>query len=551
MAKSAAAGSDNARTPSTRRFQEMVTRYYEESFARFPTWGSTAGRHEFDAAMGHIDPATLEVQHRLVEETLADIENLPLQDFRGSDLLDRRAILANLRQEHLETQLGRHRNNPQTYLHGAVDAIYDLFVRHATDLKPVAPAIVERMKQIPRYLGEAAENLNRPDPLWKELTLKAAPAVSGFFETLVAPLAAASGKPAATLRRLAQKAAAAITAYAAHVKSLRPAPRGSYALGEERFTLLMHERTGLACSPREAAAMGRRLAAELGEAMRAEARKFHPKKTAAEILEEAAAQWQPASGSLLEAYRTTTQKTRERFQEAGWIDFPKHDRLLVQPVPEFMRDQFPTAAYSSPGALDPDQTGIFWVNDLSLAAPSEERRRAEVSQHFGLELTCAHEAYPGHHLQFVTQHKIPSLARKMAGHAIYYEGWTLWCEQMTADLLGESVNPYLRLIQLNDALWRAWRIVIDVGLHTSELDYDSACDILMREVGFTKARAQGDVNWYTAAPTVPMSYLLGKMELLRLKRQRVDLGGMTLREFNDWVLSFGAIPWHWIEESGL
>ena len=48
-----------------------------------------------------------------------------------------------------------------------------------------------------------------------------------------------------------------------------------------------------------------------------------------------------------------------------------------------------------------------------------------------------------------------------------------------------------------------------------------------------------------------MSYLLGKMELMRLKHWRVDSGEMTLREFNDWVLSFGAIPWRWIEESGL
>jgi uncharacterized protein (DUF885 family) len=529
--------------------QDLIKRYYEESFVRFPTFGSSAGRHEFDAEMGRIDPATLEAQHALVLETLSAIEDLPLQDFGGSDLLDRRTILANLRQDRLEYDLRRHENNPQSYLHGSADALYDLFIRNATNLKPVAPAIISRLKQIPRYLDEAAGNLKRPDPLWKDLALKAAPAVGGFFETLAEPLAAASGQPVATLRRLTKKAAAAAADYAARVKALRPAPAGSYALGEERFTLLMHERTGLPCSPREAAAIGRRLAAELAEAMRQEARKFHPTKPATEILEEAAAEWQP-EGSLLDAYRATTQQMREAFVKAGWLDFPKNDRLLVQLVPDFMRDQFPTAAYSSPGALDPDQTGIFWVNDLSLIAPSEEKRRAEISQHFGLELTCAHEAYPGHHLQFVTQHRIPSLARKMAHHAIYYEGWTLWCEQMTADL-GVSSNPYLRLIQLHDALWRAWRIVIDVGLHTGELTYDTACDVLVNEVGFTRARAQGDVNWYTASPTVPMSYLLGKAELLRLKHQRVDRGGMNLREFNNWILSFGAIPWRWIEESGL
>jgi uncharacterized protein (DUF885 family) len=167
-----------------------------------------------------------------------------------------------------------------------------------------------------------------------------------------------------------------------------------------------------------------------------------------------------------------------------------------------------------------------------------------------MDLTAAHEAYPGHHLQFVTQFKHPSFARKMADHAIYYEGWTLWCEQMSIDLK-ISNNPFARLIQLHDALWRANRIVIDCGLHTGALTFEGACKRLEREVGFTPGRARVDVNWYTSAPTVPMSYLLGKMELMRLKRLRVDRGGWSLKRFNDWVLSFGAVPWSWIEASGI
>jgi uncharacterized protein (DUF885 family) len=298
--------------------------------------------------------------------------------------------------------------------------------------------------------------------------------------------------------------------------------------------------------------MARRWAGELAVELQKEARRFHRTQSPAEILAAAAAQWQPDGDNLLDAYTRMADVMKQRFLDSGWIGFPKGDRLLVRPVPAFMRDQFPTAAYSAPGALDPDQTGIFWVNDLTAMAKNERARRAELAQHFGLELTTAHEAYPGHHLQYVHQNRIPSTARRMSHHAVYYEGWTLWCEQMTAELLTEKDdNPYLRLQQLYDALWRAWRIVIDVGLQTGDLTYDEACRVLMKNVGFTRARAQGDVNWYTAAPTVPMSYLLGKMELLRLKRQRVDGGGWSLREFNDWVLSFGAIPWRWIEESGL
>jgi len=73
----------------------------------------------------------------------------------------------------------------------------------------------------------------------------------------------------------------------------------------------------------------------------------------------------------------------------------------------------------------------------------------------------------------------------------------------------------------------------------------------MERVGFTRARAEGDVNWYTSAPTVPMSYLLGRLELERLHARLAGEDGWTERRFNDYILSFGAIPWSWIWEAQL
>jgi len=113
----------------------------------------------------------------------------------------------------------------------------------------------------------------------------------------------------------------------------------------------------------------------------------------------------------------------------------------------------------------------------------------------------------------------------------------------------------VRLQQLHDALWRACRIVIDCGLHSGGLSYNGAVRLLMERAGFTKARAEGDVNWYTSSPTVPMSYLLGRLELERLHVRLTARGrgrdGWTERGFNDYILSFGAIPWSWIWEAQL
>jgi len=55
----------------------------------------------------------------------------------------------------------------------------------------------------------------------------------------------------------------------------------------------------------------------------------------------------------------------------------------------------------------------------------------------------------------------------------------------------------------------------------------------------------------TSSPSVPMSYLLGRVELEKLHAKLVCEGGWALRKFNDWILSFGAIPWTWIWQSEL
>ncbi|RYD44500.1 MAG: DUF885 family protein, partial [Verrucomicrobiaceae bacterium] len=349
--------------------------------------------------------------------------------------------------------------------------------------------------------------------------------------------------------KLIREASAAFARYARSITAKEPGPAASYAIGRENFEYLIRERTGLPYSLPEVEALGNRLIGQLTAELQAESKKFGRKKTS-QILEEAAAKWKPREGTLLEEYQRVTGKVREQFEKADLVSFPKGERCKVMLVPPFLRHHFPTAAYSQPGAFDRDQTGIFWVNDLSLHERTPEKKAAEVRQHFGMEFTCAHEAYPGHHLQFCIQNQHPSKVRRLFHHAIFYEGWTLWCEKMSVDH-GVIDLPEARLIQLHDALWRAYRIGIDCGLQDGSLTYKGACKRLQDGVGFTAARAKGDVNWYTSSPTVPMSYLLGRLEVERLHAHLVGKEGWSLRQFNDWILSFGALPWSWIWEARL
>jgi len=277
--------------------------------------------------------------------------------------------------------------------------------------------------------------------------------------------------------------------------------------------------------------------------------RFGRNRSADQIIAEARVNWHPAK-PLLELYAEETRRIALGFRRARAVTFPEGDVLQVKPVPDFLRMVIPTAAYQQPPAFLKAQRGVFWVNDPSATGQTAAGQLAERQQHFGLPLTCAHEAYPGHHLQFVTANRHPRRWRRLFAHAVFYEGWTLWCEQMLADLRIDR-SPWLPVQQLHDALWRCHRILVDLRLQTGRYSYEQAVRHLQRALGFTRARAEADVNWYTAQPAVPMSYWLGRLENERL-RQRLVLGrGWTLRQFNDWLLSFGTLPQAWIEKYGL
>ena len=506
------------------------------------------GLHEFDGELGENDAETHLIHRRLLETTLAEIENLPDDAFTGDGWLDRRGMLALLRTELFFNRRERWRINPQVHCDTAINCIFSLLVQNADHLEKAVKPIESRLAAIPRYLGQGAACVRRPVPLWTKLAIKSCEGAQTFLSEIQSEIVSRS-KSAPRCAKLFKDAIAAFRDYATALERKAPGPANGYSVGSDGFDFLIRERTGLPYTGREVQARGNRLIARLTEELRAEARKFGKKKTS-QILEEAAAQWTPQAPSLLEEYQRVNGAVRAKFEKAGLVTFPKGERCRVMLVPSFLRNHFPTAAYRQPGQFDKDQTGIFWVNDLSLEQRDPEKRAAEIRQHFGLEFTCAHEAYPGHHLQFCVQNQHRSKLRRLFHHAIFYEGWTLWCEKMAVDE-GVIELPQARLIQLHDALWRAYRIGIDCGLHDGSLTYAAACQRLQYGVGFTAARARGDVNWYTSSPTVPMSYLLGRLEVERLHAHLVKGEGWSLKKFNDWMLGFGAIPWRWIWDAKL
>jgi len=546
--KEQASGGSRAIRNSVREFSKLGDAWLAATCERVPEFGSELGYQKFDFRLSRNSIADHVAQNRLCTETLAAMERLPSVEFSGDDYLDRRGFIAMLRtHDLLERKLEHWRTNPQCHINSATQAVFGLIIRNTKSLPRALPAIEARLEAMPGFLRNGAACVRKPVPLWTKLAVKSCDGAVEFFQGLEEELCQISADPHATKKRIDQ-ACKAVKQYASAIQRKPPGPKNGFAIGREAFESLLRERLGFDQTVPEIEADGWALIHRLEREIADEAKKAgFPDADAA--LRAGPETWSPDS-ALIDIYLNVTQGIKDRVVELDLMTMPVAESLEILPVPPFLRHQFPTAAYSAPPPFAKKQQGIFWVNDLSLTISDPAKRLAEIRQHFGVELTAAHEAYPGHHLQFAIQNRHPSKFRRLFAHAIFYEGWTLWCEKMCVD--DGIVNlPNVRIRQLHDALWRAYRIVIDCGLHSGTLTFDAACQLLMRGVGFTRGRAEGDVNWYTSSPTVPMSYLLGRLEVERLHTHFVKGEGWTLKQFNDWMLSHGAIPWKWIMDARL
>ena len=67
----------------------------------------------------------------------------------------------------------------------------------------------------------------------------------------------------------------------------------------------------------------------------------------------------------------------------------------------------------------------------------------------------------------------------------------------------------------------------------------------MDDVHLSEAAARSEVKRYTQTPTQPSTYLLGKLEILKLREKAK---GVPLRRFHDALLSSGSIPFKLVEQ---
>ncbi len=528
----------------------LADAYYRTTWQRWPSRGSRVGLCEYDAMLEVPDEDLYGEQLDFARATLRRLEQVP-RPGPGSDAwLDYQTFEAHLKLEELWLgSLELWRRNPAEPLEEAVAAIFHLLMRRDLKDSDVAEAIVARLERVPLYLEAGRSRIGEPARLWVEAAMTAANGAHELLQSAADTVTEAHPRLQSAAARAVERARDAVRGYMDWLGRLADGPLvENPAIGESNLLQIVRLGHGLSWTTADLERFAEQQIAYWEELLETAAARIDPSRSWQQQLADARERFARQQHDLVAEYRRVTAWLRGVLEEKGVVDLPPNERCDVIETPAFLKPFIPTAAYSAPGPFEQPQLGIFYVSVPDPALDPDEYR-VNVGQHFGLEATCVHEAYPGHHVQLCWANQVQSMIRRLAHHIVFIEGWTLYCEQLVQEL-GLFEDPLMELEYLHAQLWRAYRVLIDTSVQTGRMTVTDAIQLLVDRLGFSHLRARTELTWYTQSPGTPMSYMLGKHQTLALReqyRRRHPEG--ALRKFHRWLLSFGSIPQRWIAET--
>jgi len=206
--------------------------------------------------------------------------------------------------------------------------------------------------------------------------------------------------------------------------------------------------------------------------------------------------------------------------------------VVARPYPAFMGGR---AASYSIGTIDGARPGVYQYSVTGVT----------LTRH-GARTTAYHEAVPGHHFQGALAAEDTTLPkvlrdRVFGGNSAIGEGWGLYAERLAAEQGWYDGDPAGLLGQLDMALFRAHRLVVDTGLHAKHWTRQQAVDYLGPLPGLS---TESEVDRYVSDAGQACSYMIGELKIVELReRAKAALGStFSLSEYHTRVLGAGRVP---------
>ena len=546
---SEASGASLARAPQTpedAQFNALADDRFATIMDRHPAYGSYLGLHEYDARLADGSRAAILDELAETRAFLTGLEALDETRLTPYFRVERELLLLATRRQLFDDEVHRVWERRVSATDEIGDGIFLLFARTTRPLVERLPAITSRLEAAPEHIEQQKTRFGQRPPLrlWNEMEIEAAGSLPLLFAEVAAAARRELGDDHAAVARVEKAGTAATEAlesYSAWLRDQLAHSDDDFALGSSEYDELIRLRAFDGLSTDDILEIGEQQLAANRQARREVAAEIDASASEEEVVDRVKSDHPPDFQAALAAYRQAMDEARQFVIDHDLASMPSGESLAVIETPEYLRKVLPFAAYFPPPKFETghEHEGIYIVT------PSVDGNGSALREHNYASIynTGIHEAYPGHHQQLVVANEHPSKLRVLVDAPEFVEGWAMYCELMMREE-GFDTEPTHLLAMHTDAIWRACRIILDIKLHRRQIGVEEAIEFLVAQTGFERPNAAAEVKRYTHTPTYQLSYLLGRVLLLRLRDdERRRLGDrFALRDFHDALLRQGSIP---------
>ncbi|MFZ7106401.1 MAG: DUF885 domain-containing protein [Bacteroidota bacterium] len=208
--------------------------------------------------------------------------------------------------------------------------------------------------------------------------------------------------------------------------------------------------------------------------------------------------------------------------------------IVVKPVEPFREQSAGGAFYEDPSE-DGKRPGTYYINLYNM----------KDQPIYQAEALAYHEGIPGHHMQIAIAQELKGVPkfRRHGGNVAYVEGWALYSELVPKEI-GFYKDPYSDFGRLSNEVFRAARLVVDVGIHYKKWTRAQAFEYFLKNTPNPEGDCRKEIDRYIVWPGQATGYKIGMLRILELRAMaQRELGPkFDLREFHDVILTNGPLP---------
>ena len=525
---------------SQQDFEGIAREVIQDSFHMDPVGATWMGEHTFDSLLPDLTKYGQGQFAQRIEGYLTALDAVDDVELALTDLVDLEILRAFLTRAHFDiTQVAAHTWNPMLWNPGT--AIHLLLSRDFAPLEERMANVADRCENIPDFLEQARN------------TLEEMPAI--HCETAIAQLAGTR----ALLESLdiQPQIIQSLDQHVEWLKEQLPFAHKSPRMGSEIYSGILWHSLDAESSAQELLVAAHQHLDLVNSQMLHVAQEYlaeidieieengDPISCALAQIAESA----PVTDSTVLSQVASAMAAAKAFTiERDLVTVPEIDVEVIQ-MPEIHRG-VAVAYCDAPGPLEQAHVPTFVAVAPTPAQWASERKESFFREYNGVQIhdLTIHEAIPGHVLQLaVASHgSEQSLTRRFGFSGTFVEGWAVYAEEL---LISQGYSPEptkpsalaIRLQQLKMQARMSINAILDVSVHTQEIDEDEAMSLMINRGYQEESEAAG--KWRRALLTAGQlpTYFVGYREVRQLAEDlRLMHPDWSWREVHDLMLQFGS-----------